>query len=111
MLNLRDFKMQLLGQVDDWIHLIKDHLKVGVTERLEELEKFVANGRKILSLEISKDDYETLLKIMEVLAEIKDRRQKYNAIFQPLTDIVELLKLYGEEFDEEIYAKVFLDPS
>lgn len=106
LLNLRDFKTHLLAEVNDWIQVLKDHLKGQVMARLAFLEQFIDRGNAILCITITNDDYENLLKVMEVLAEIKDKRTKFNEFFQPLLNIVELLKIYGEEFSQEMYSKV-----
>lgn len=103
---MRDFKLDLLDAVNEWIDLFKSHLKTRVTDKLNSLEAFIENGKLALELVIAKDDFETLLLVMEVLAQIKEKRLRFNAIFKPLADIVDLLKLYGEEFDVEVYAKV-----
>lgn len=108
LLNLQDFKTHLLAEVNDWIQVLKDHLKGQVMERLAFLEQFIDRGNAVLSIEITNEDYEGLLKVMEVLAEIKDKRTKFNEFFQPLLNIVELLKIYGEEFSQEMYSKVRL---
>lgn len=105
-LNLTDFRTSLLNQVNDWVQVLKAHLKELANERLNDLEKFIRNGRSVLEISIDKDDYEGLLKIMEVQVAIKEKRAKFNELFQPLLNIVELLRIYGEEFSQEMYSKV-----
>lgn len=105
-MNLTDFRTSLLNQVNEWIQVLKDHLKELAFERLDDLEKFIRNGRDVLEIPIDKDDYDGLLKVMEVQVAIKEKRTQFNAIFQPLLNIIELLRIYGEEFSQDIYSKV-----
>lgn len=105
-LNLSEFRSDLLYQVNDWIQVLKDHLKDLAMERLDDLERFIVRGRDILNIPINKEDYEGLLKAMEIQAAIKEKRAKFNDLFQPLLNIVELLRIYGEEFSQDIYSKV-----
>lgn len=107
-LNVTGFRNDLLEQVNDWIQVLKDHLKDLAKERLDDLELFIRNGKTILEIPIHKDDYDGLLKVMEIQVEIKDKRIKFNDLFQPLLNIVELLRIYGEEFSQEIYSKVII---
>lgn len=105
-LNVTSFRNDLLEQVNDWVQVLKDHLKGLAKERLDDLELFIAHGRAVLEIPIHKDDYDGLLKVMEIQVAIKEKRAKFNDLFQPLLNIVELLRVYGEEFSEEIYSKV-----
>lgn len=105
-LNMSEFRNNLLYQVNDWVEVLKAHLKELAMERLDDLEKFIMHGREVLNIPISKDDYDGLLRAMEIQAGIKEKRAKFNDIFQPLLNIVELLRIYGEEFSQEIYSKV-----
>lgn len=59
------------------------------------LEKIVVEG-----------DFEGLLLVMEYLQKIKDREHQTNEMFQPLKDIIEMLKHYDVEFEDNIYSKV-----
>lgn len=105
-LNLSEFRNNLLDQVNDWVQVLKDHLRGLAEERLDYLETFIRNGKAVLDIPINKDDYDGLLKVMEVQVAIKDKRAKFNDLFQPLLNIVELLRIYGEEFSQEMYSKV-----
>lgn len=76
--------------------------------QLNELTQFVKSGTATLNLEIDRDDYETLLKVMDVLAQVRDRRSDINNIFKPITNTIEMLRLYGDDFNEDIHTKVSL---
>lgn len=105
-LNVSEFRASLLGQVNEWMQVLKSHLREMALERLNDLETFIRNGRETLEISVDKDDYDGLLRVMEVQRDIKEKRTKFNDIFQPLLNIVELLRIYGEEFGQEIYSKV-----
>lgn len=74
---------------------------------LDDLEKFINYASKELSVELGDDDYEGLLKVMRVLNEV---RAKVDAgteqMFDPLRDIIDVLKEYGVDFPEETYEQV-----
>ena len=105
-LNVSEFRASLLGQVNEWMQVLKSHLREMALERLNDLETFIRNGRETLEISVDKDDYDGLLRVMEVQRDIKEKRTKFNDIFQPLLNIVELLRIYGEEFGQDIYSKV-----
>lgn len=44
--------------------------------------------------------------MMAYLQKIKDREHQTNEMFQPLRDIIEMLKQYDVEFEDNIYSKV-----
>lgn len=76
---------------------------------MDDLEAFIAYASKELSVELDDDDYEGLLKVMRVLNEV---RAKIDAgteqMFEPLRDIIDILKEYGVDFPEETYEQVCL---
>lgn len=74
---------------------------------LDELEKFIAYASKELSIELADDDYEGLLKVMSVLNEVKAKQEAgADTMFEPLRDIIDVLKEYGVDFPEETYEQV-----
>lgn len=74
---------------------------------LNDLEQFIAYASKELSVELEDDDYEGLLKVMGVLNEVKAKMDAgTDQMFEPLRDIIYVLKEYGVEFPEETYEQV-----
>lgn len=58
-------------------------------------------------MELEEDDYEGLLKVMGVLNEVKAKMDAgTDQMFEPLRDIIYVLKEYGVEFPEETYEQV-----
>lgn len=74
---------------------------------LDDLEKFIIYATKELSVELDDDDYEGLLQVMRVLNEVKAKQDAgTDTMFEPLRDIIDVLKEYGVEFPEETYEQV-----
>lgn len=48
-------------------------------------------------------DYEGLISIMGYLMRVKDRQLETDNMFEPLKDIIELVKTYDMDFPEETY--------
>lgn len=75
---------------------------------LDDLEKFIAYATKELTVELAEDDYEGLLRVMGVLNEVRAKADAgAEMMFEPLRDIIYVLKEYGVEFPEETYEQVF----
>lgn len=47
-------------------------------------------------------DYEVLVSVMGYLYNVKERQFTTDEMFQPLTDIIQLLKFYDMELSEEV---------
>lgn len=72
----------------------------------QELEEFIEMADEVMSQEIDKEEIGKLIEILSVLHQIEDRTMETDAMFEPLKDIVELLKSYGEEADNKVYTQV-----
>lgn len=74
---------------------------------LNDLEKFIAYASKELSVTLADDDYDGLLKVMGVLNEVRAKMDAgTDQMFEPLRDIIDVLKEYGVDFPEETYEQV-----
>lgn len=74
---------------------------------LDVLEKFIIYATKELSVELGEDDYEGLLQVMRVMNEVKAKVDAdTDHMFEPLRDIIDVLKEYGVDFPEETYEQV-----
>lgn len=74
---------------------------------LDDLEEFIAYATKELSVELGEDDYDGLLKVMGVLNEVRAKMDAgTDQMFEPLRDIMYVLKEYGVEFPDETYEQV-----
>lgn len=70
---------------------------------LNELKEFIEEADKGLATPLIKGDYEALVKIITYLKKVRDRTPVTDTMFEPLGDIIKLLKAYDIEFPEETY--------
>ncbi|XP_013170954.1 PREDICTED: dynein beta chain, ciliary-like [Papilio xuthus] len=110
-LDLKRLNQAIMNIVCKWSNLFKQNLKDHVHTSLDDLEKFIEYATKELSVELSEDDYEGLLRVMQVLNEVKAKQDAGTEfMFEPLRDIMYLLKEYGVEFPEETYEQLDVLP-
>lgn len=106
LINMKSFKFTLLNEICKWSNIFKQHLLKHINQSLFELDSFITEGIQIFGLPVQKDDFTTLLKIMSVLSQIRDRQKRTNCMFQPLKDIIETLKQYNVEISSEMQEHV-----
>lgn len=75
----------------------------------QELEDFVDEANEALKIELNKDDFEGLLKILSVLNTINEKQYTYDYMFDPLREVVDLLKQYNYDFKDSVLAQVSCD--
>lgn len=100
--NLKDLKYSLLNLVCKWSYLFKEYLRNKVVSDLKELEDFIRDSTELLDKQPSDEDYELLLRILKTLSVINERERETDKMFDPLKEIVELLKSYDVNFDDRI---------
>ncbi|XP_039947795.1 dynein beta chain, ciliary [Bactrocera tryoni] len=105
-LNKKGFKNAVLNQVSKWISLFKQDLIDRVMNSLQELEDFVEEANEALKIELNKDDFEGLLKILSVLNTINEKQYTYDYMFDPLREVVDLLKQYNYDFKDSVLAQL-----
>ncbi|XP_045527512.1 dynein beta chain, ciliary-like [Pieris brassicae] len=110
-LDLRRLNQAIMNIICKWSNLYKQNLKDHVQTNLDDLEKFIAYATKELSVELGEDDYEGLLQVMRVLNEVKAKVDAgTEQMFEPLRDIIYVLKEYGVDFPEETYEQLDVLP-
>ncbi|XP_037943923.1 dynein beta chain, ciliary-like [Teleopsis dalmanni] len=109
-IDINPLKYALLNHACKWSHLFKQRLLVYVQQTLEELTTFIKHGENILQLEITPEDFALLLRILDIMAQIKQRSAYADNIFKPLKDIISLLKTYNVEFGMELVKSIELLP-
>jgi dynein heavy chain, axonemal len=67
----------------------------------QELENFISTSTNTLRLEATEEDFETLLKILSVITQIKEREVETDNMFDPLKEVVALLKTYNVDFSDK----------
>lgn len=109
---MKPFKFTLLNKICKWSNLFKQHLLDHINQLLSELDSFITEGMQIFELNVLRDDFDTLLKIMSVLSQIRIRQKQINCMFQPIKEIIETLKNYNVEISRELRSLVsfFINP-
>lgn len=70
------------------------------------MEEFIDSSHQILLTEFAWGDLDTLLKVMYVLNEIKEKDVEVQSLFEPMKRIVDLLLLYGVSMPERCSIQV-----
>ncbi|XP_050667868.1 dynein beta chain, ciliary-like isoform X2 [Leptidea sinapis] len=105
-LDLKRLNQAIMNIICKWSNLYKQNLKDHVQTSLDELEQFITYATKELSVELGEDDYEGLLTVMRVLNEVKAKTDAgTEQMFEPLRDIMYVLKEYGVDFPDETYEQ------
>ncbi|KAK9702182.1 Dynein heavy chain region D6 P-loop domain [Popillia japonica] len=105
-IDLRPLRQAILNIVCKWGNMFKQHLVDHVVRSLEELENFIQEAIKVMQTPLADDDYDGLLKVMGYLYKVKERMFATDNMFEPLKQIIELLRNYGVEFSEEIHVQL-----
>lgn len=105
-IDVRPLRQAVLNTVCKWGNLFKQHLVERVTNSIEELESFIIEATAAMQVELTEDDYDGLLKVMGYLMKVKDRQDTTDLMFEPLKEIIDLLRNYGVEFPEEIHVQL-----
>lgn len=104
--DVKPLRQAVLNNVCKWGNLFKQHLYNHVLNSLEELESFIAESIAAMQQPLDENDYDGLLKIMGYLFKVKERQIATDNMFEPLKQIMDLLKDYGVEFPEEIHVQL-----
>jgi dynein heavy chain len=73
---------------------------------LQELEDFITEADKGLLTPVQEGDYEGLLRVMGFLYHVRERQVTTDEMFEPIKEIINMLKIYDVEFSEETYLKL-----
>ncbi|XP_037911922.1 dynein beta chain, ciliary-like [Hermetia illucens] len=104
-LDQKGFKFSVLNEASMWGGMFKQDLINRVVDALQELEDFIDEADAAMKMELDKDNLEGLLKIMNVLNQVNDRQYTYDYMFEPLREVVDVLRLYSYEFPEKVYQQ------
>lgn len=104
--NVKPLRQAILNTVCKWGNMYKQHLVDRVTNSLNELENFITEANAVMQVELDENDYDGLIKVMSYLQKVKDRQDQTDFMFEPLKEIIELLKNYEVEFSEDIHVQL-----
>ncbi|KAJ8945230.1 hypothetical protein NQ318_011210 [Aromia moschata] len=105
-IDVKPLRQAILNTVCKWGNLYKQHLYNRVINSLEELDDFIAEAIAAMQVPLEEGDYDGLLKVMGYLFKVKERQEKTDVMFEPLQQIMDLLKEYGVEFPEEVHVQL-----
>ncbi|KAH8382612.1 hypothetical protein KR009_004377 [Drosophila setifemur] len=105
-LDLKPLKYGLLNLACKWSHLCKQWLLRYVQGTLKELNAFIARGHETLQLHIARSDFKDLLRVLAIMAEIRQREPYADNVFKPLKDIMGLLKTYNVEYEPQLLRSI-----
>ncbi|KAG7187946.1 hypothetical protein KM043_013908 [Ampulex compressa] len=109
-IDLKPFKQTLLNTVCKWANLLKTHLVDQVNNRLQELSTFINSATHMFTQPVVKDDYDVLLETIYYLKEVRDRQYEIDDAFEPIKEMIDMLKEYQVTFDESTYNSLVLLP-
>lgn len=82
----------------------KNYLIDHVTDSLNELQIFIRHASEMLEREVKANDLKSLIDMMTFLSQVRSRQEYTDDMSQPIKDTIELLKSYGYEVPQTIYA-------
>jgi dynein heavy chain len=84
-----------------WSQAFKKHLTDHVVKSLSDLNNFIEKADEGLMQQVKEDDYDGLVKVMEFLKVVKEKQLTTDTMFDPLGNIIEMLRGYGVVIPEE----------
>lgn len=73
---------------------------------LKDLENFIIATTKGLSVTVEEGDYQGLVSVMGRLMAVKEKQAIADAMFEPLKETIELLKVYNQELPDEVHLQL-----
>ena len=95
-------RVTILTNIKQWSYLFKKHLLDTVSEKLTNLNTFIEKAEEGMMIQLIPGDYEALIKVMGILKGIRDRQNKTDEMFDPLGNILKMLRQYGMIIPENI---------
>lgn len=100
--DVRPFRQSLLNIVRRWGNMFKNHLVDRVTSSLMDLATFIRRADEQLLQQVIEGDYDGLVNIMAYLLNVKERAVTTDEMFEPMQEIINLLKYYDMDIPEEV---------
>jgi dynein heavy chain len=100
------FKHALMNCIKRWSYSFKKHLLDHLIKSLNELNEFIEKADESLMTQVHEGDYEVLIKVMEYLALVCARQRRTDNMFEPLQDLIDLLRQYGMVIPNESLAQL-----
>ena len=100
------FKNALLTCIKKWSYIFKKHLLDHITDSLSELNNFIDRSDEALMSQVHEGDYDGLIKVMEFLSLVANRQKATDTMFDPLQEVIDLLRQYGMAIPNESLAQL-----
>lgn len=100
--DVRPFRQSLLNIVRKWASMFVNHLVERVTNSLIDLGNFIRAADEQLLQQVVEGDYDGLVNIMAYLLNVKERAVTTDEMFEPMQEIINLLKFYDQDIPEEV---------
>ncbi|XP_067892376.1 dynein axonemal heavy chain 11 [Heterodontus francisci] len=102
---IKPFKSSLLNTIKRWSWMFKEHLLNHVIDSVNQLVSFIAVTEEGIAKKVKAGDYVGLVQIMAHLMAVRDRQSAADDTFESLKETAELLKTYGQQLPEYVYAE------
>ena len=73
---------------------------------VQKFNKFIKTGFELLQLHVAYNDFRTLLRVLAVMQQIKQREAYADNLFKPLKDMMQLLKTYNVPYDGQLVRNI-----
>ncbi|XP_078083834.1 dynein axonemal heavy chain 11 [Mustelus asterias] len=103
---IKPFKSSLLNTIKRWSWMFKEHLLNHVIDSVNQLVSFIVVTEEGIAKKVEDGDYVRLVQIMAHLMAVRDRQSAADNTFESLKETAELLKTYGQQLPEYIYAEL-----
>ena len=100
------FKNALLNCIKKWSYIFKKHLLDHVVNSLSELNNFIDRADEALMTQVHEGDYDGLIKVMEFLSLVANRQKATDNMFEPLQEVIDVLRQYGMAIPNESMAQL-----
>ena len=104
--DITSFKTTLLNCIKRWSYMFKKHLLEHVIESLADLNNFIDKADEALMTQVREGDYDGLIQVMEYLALVNSKQKATDSMFEPLQEVIDLLRQYGMVIPNESLAQL-----
>ncbi|XP_072903303.1 LOW QUALITY PROTEIN: dynein axonemal heavy chain 11 [Hemitrygon akajei] len=101
---IKPFKSSLLSTIKRWSWMLKEHLLNHVINSVKQLVSFIAVTEEGITVKVKDGDNVGLFQVMAHLMAVRDWELSAEQTFTSLGEAAELLKTYGQQIPECVYA-------
>lgn len=105
-IDCQPMRTALLTELSKWRHIFLSHLEDHVQKSVLSLGKFIQEVTAGLAKDVPPGNYERLVQAMDYLFQVRSRQEETDAVFDPLREMVLVLRKFGRQLDEDVVAKL-----